>query len=282
MCLNPTFLNGGEIVVPCGKCYECKMKHSREWSYRIMLEASLYEENCFMSLTYNEDNLPDGASLKRKDLTDFIKRLRERLRPRRIRVFYVGEYGDLKGRPHYHIICFNYFPSDSYFFQRSKRGNEMYRSPLVESCWTFGFSSIEKLENISQAQYLALYLQKKPKDGRVPPFVGMSNRPGIGALAVSDKFAIDGNIYKDGKYIRCPRYYRDILKKRGFDLSRGAYKIKSPEHGRKYIADILKRNQRFFNKFPALKPNYLSKIKTIWDFIAFLPTKIARFFSKKD
>lgn len=283
MCLNPTFLDNGSLAVPCGKCIECKLIRSKEWSYRIMHEASLHERNCFVSLTYNEDNLPERASLKRSDLQAFVKRLRERVRPVKLRLFYAGEYGDLKGRPHYHIIFFGWQPDDLYIFKKSKRGNDMYRSPLIESCWTLGFSSIELLENINQARYIALYMQKKPNDGRISPFIGMSNRPGIGYGYISEKIAIDGNVYHEGKYIRAPRYYRKKLKEeKGIDLARAPLELKNGAHARKYLSEILQRRERFLSRFPAFKSKINYLVRTVLDYISTLPKSIARFFSKKD
>lgn len=286
MCLSPVFLNDNRVVA-CGKCFECKVKKSIEWSYRIMDEVSLHKDNCFLSLTYNDANLPDGASLERSDLTLFIKRLRKRVEPIKFKVFYAGEYGDLKGRPHYHVILFGWSPPDKYFFRKSRRGNDMFRSPLIESCWTLGFSSIENIEDIKQAQYIALYLQKKPTDGRVAPFVGMSNRGGgIGAGAVSDKIAIDGNVYKNGKYIRAPRYYRQLLKKRGFDLSRKCLSIDDFDSVDSYMKQVAVRRERFFRRFPALD-KLKGKVFDIYEYLLLTPRwckivakKIKDFFKK--
>ena len=68
--------------VPCGKCIGCRLEHSRSWAVRCVHEAYMYENNCFVTLTYDDEHLPltgDGlATLQRNDLTLFLKRLRKR------------------------------------------------------------------------------------------------------------------------------------------------------------------------------------------------------------
>lgn len=59
-----------EIQIPCGKCDECKLKHSKQWSARCVHEAEKYtnikgEVNaCFLTLTYNNENLPYNPAIK--------------------------------------------------------------------------------------------------------------------------------------------------------------------------------------------------------------------------
>lgn len=274
MCLNPILLKGfHEHFVACGKCIECKMSRSNEWSFRIMDEASLYDKNCFVTLTYNEDNLPDGASLKRSDLQAFIKRLRRRLDSASIRYFYCGEYGSKKNRPHYHIIFFGYVPDDLYFFKYSRKKEPMYRSPFLEDVWSvpvyddngnqlfakngkplntpIGFVSVELLENITQARYISLYMQVKPKDGRLAPFVGMSQGIGKGSINF-DKLKIDGRIYHNGKYIRAPRYYRKKAKEVGIDLSCSPIIVDTDKQKKAYLKKVYYRQINFFRRFPSL------------------------------
>ena len=160
MCLNPIRiinpktkirLNGGEnylISVPCGKCAECVYLKRKEARMRAYYEFRDTIENggCvyFESLTYNNKNLPrlsdfiprikgdklNISCFKRKDITDYIKRVREKLyrmgyKRSCIKYFVASEYGsdkkykDDKGcirrgtkRPHYHIIW--YFKNNNY------------------------------------------------------------------------------------------------------------------------------------------------------------------------
>lgn len=80
---------------PCGKCVECKEQYSTEWAFRCMLEASKHEQNCFITLTYNDANLPKEGVCKRSAQL-FMKRLRKSIEPLKVRYFLCGEYGAKK------------------------------------------------------------------------------------------------------------------------------------------------------------------------------------------
>lgn len=206
MCLNPVYIKGQFFA--CGQCMECLISRSNEWAYRCSLEASLYEKNCMITLTYNEDNCPKDNRLVKQDLQKFIKRLRRIIEPSNFKYFACGEYGDLKGRPHYHIIIFGWRPDDEWFFAYDKKGNVLNRSNLIEKEWTFGFSSICDVE-FDTCKYVAIYLQKKHdlSDDRPSPFTLMSRGLGYGAFKPS--WIITDKVYYNGKYIRLPRYYRE-------------------------------------------------------------------------
>lgn len=163
-----------------------------------MLEARLYQDNAFLTLTYDEKSLPADGSLRIKDAQDFIKRLRERLRPNKIRTFYVGEYGDTTFRPHYHLAVFN-FPSCVYGTSRfsqtvgtftTRRSSCCTSCDLVLSTWGHGLVSLGVL-NEATAAYISGYILKKmthrldPRlEGREPEFARMSLKPGIGRDAM--------------------------------------------------------------------------------------------------
>lgn len=54
------------VTIPCGQCIGCRLEKSRQWAIRCVHEASLYENNCFITLTYSPENLPEDGSLKKK------------------------------------------------------------------------------------------------------------------------------------------------------------------------------------------------------------------------
>lgn len=100
-----------EMSVPCGRCIGCRLEYSRKWAIRCCNEASLYNDNCFVTLTYDDKHLPSNKSLLKRDLQLFLKRLRKKF-GEGIRFFACGEYGDETLRPHYHMILFNFSPRD--------------------------------------------------------------------------------------------------------------------------------------------------------------------------
>lgn len=207
------------LDVPCGKCVECAKTYSSEWALRICLEASQYENNCCLTLTYNNEHLPEDNQLCRRDIQLFLKRLRKALAPHKIRYFYAGEYGSLKGRPHYHIILFDYFPADAVPFYQ-KNGNQFYKSDKLAKLWDNGFVDVGEVD-FKTAFYCAKYLQKTGKwsDYAVQPFVGMSLKPSVGLNAIDGDDLARGCIYFNGKKYALPRSFIRSMERKGFDLT---------------------------------------------------------------
>lgn len=208
-------LGNEQLIVPCGKCAECRKEQSREWAFRICDEASLHKDNCFVTLTYAEN----PQSVIKRDVQLFIKRLRKHIEPVKVRYYCAGEYGDLRGRPHYHIILFGWKPDDLEFLKVTKRGENIYRSKTLESLWNLGFVSVGEL-TLESAKYTALYMQKMVKrpDGQAPPFALMSKSPGIGAAAFTEKMLETDKVYHGGQYVKVPRYYLTLAERQGFDI----------------------------------------------------------------
>ena len=129
------------VQIPCGKCDSCIEQRTKSWAIRCVLEASQYENNCFLTLTYNSKCLPKGGLCK-KDVQSFIKRLRNKYGSG-IRYFGCGEYGEHYDRPHYHAILFNFWPTDAEPVYRDVVTDCVYyKSKELQSLWKFGFVSI--------------------------------------------------------------------------------------------------------------------------------------------
>lgn len=213
------------VTVPCGQCMGCRLSRSRQWAIRCVHEAQAHAENCFITLTYSDDNIPDDRSLRVRDFQLFLKRLR-RNTANRIRFYHCGEYGELYGRPHYHALIFGHDFPDKLLWNTSNN-LPLYRSATLEQLWTMGYSSIGEV-TFQSAAYVARYLLKKitgdpaqehyeyvnPETGEVtqrkPEYTTMSRRPGIGR-AWLDKYLSD--VYPDdfivikGVKMPVPRYY---------------------------------------------------------------------------
>lgn len=205
------------VNLPCGQCIGCRLERSRQWAVRMTHEASLYEKNCFITLTYNQENLPKNGSLILDDFQKFMKRLRKEFSDEKIRFFHCGEYGEKFGRPHYHACLFNFEFSDRYPWRKAQGGEQVYRSPTLERLWPFGNSEIGSL-TFESAAYVARYITKKITGEaaekhygeRRPEYTTMSRRPGIGKgwfdLYASDLFPSDECVVR-GKIMKPPQYY---------------------------------------------------------------------------
>ena len=225
-----------EASVPCGKCVGCRVDQAREWTVRIMHEASLHEENSFITLTYSDEHLPDYGSLRKADFKNFMKRLRWRLEPRKIRFYHCGEYGPETFRPHYHAILFGVdFHEDRVLWRETKKG-PIWRSPLLERVWDLGHSEIGPVTGKSAA-YVARYVVEKvdrrqnwhsvvdDATGEVieleSEYATMSRRPGIGhdwLGRYSGETYRDDSVVVDGREQRPPKYYDRKMEEIDSDL----------------------------------------------------------------
>lgn len=216
------------VNLRCGKCAGCRMDKAREWAVRCSHEASLWGHNVFITLTYSEMNLPKRwgvDSLCPRDFVLFMKKLRKVKDG--VRFLQAGEYGKL-GRPHHHALLFNCKFDDAVFWCKSGL-NDLYRSAELEGLWPFGFSSVGEV-TFESAGYVARYTTKKmtaagdwtgcdqdPVKGKIPEYMTMSRRPGIGAGWIekyfSEVYPSDQVVVKGGKVMRPPRYYDLVAEK---------------------------------------------------------------------
>lgn len=148
------------MYAKCGHCSQCTAEKSNNWVVRNYYEEKQHKQKCFLTLTYNEENNP--IVLRRKDLQNFIKRLRYYLNKDgiKIRYFGCGEYGELRGRPHYHLIIYGWAPSDQKYLELSKRNNICMTSKFIEKVWGMGRITVQEF-NQAEIAYISLYNTNK-------------------------------------------------------------------------------------------------------------------------
>jgi hypothetical protein len=209
-----------EIKIPCGRCIGCRLEYSRQWAVRCIHEASLYDHNCFITLTFDENRVNSEYlwSLDKCSFVKFMKRLRKQYGSG-IRFFHCGEYGEKFERPHHHACLFNHDFPDKYLWTNRNNVN-LYRSESLERLWPYGFSTIGDV-TFESAAYVARYVVKKITgdsaeshyNGRLSEYVTMSRRPGIAhefmRLYGSDFRKIDG-VIQNGLTTKLPKYYNQI------------------------------------------------------------------------
>lgn len=248
---------GVELDLPCGQCIGCRLERARCWAVRCTHEASLYDKNCFLTLTYSDENLPPGGSLCLKDHQDFMKRLRKRYGAG-IRFFMCGEYGEELGRPHFHYLLFNHDFSDRKLFS-GNRGNPLYTSAELSELWPYGHSLVGEV-TFESAGYVARYALKKVTGersaehygGLKPEFTTMSRgckRLGTGGIGKawfdrykSDVYPLDRVVVR-GAPTRPPRFY-DTLLGREDRSTLELLKIDREKNGQHFVEDVLSDGTR--------------------------------------
>lgn len=245
---NPAFIS---MKLPCRQCIGCRLEHSRQWAMRSVHEASLYERNCFITLTFDNDHLPALGSLDHSIWQRFMYRFRQKA-GNGIRFFMCGEYGEVckscgkskvyckcvkfystLGRPHFHACIYNFDVPDRVLIN-VRDGINLYSSEFLSSVWTDGFSSVGDVTFESSA-YVARYMCKKMNGvkgkthySRVdkstglrydlkPEYARMSNRAGIGSSWFnqykSDVYPVDNVVLRDGVKMRPPKYYDTLYER---------------------------------------------------------------------
>lgn len=231
------------MQVPCGQCIGCRVEKAQSWATRLEAERHFHLHSRFLTVTYDDDHLPEGYTLVPDDLRWFIRRLRRWAKANlgvRIRFFGVGEYGELAmvpvvgfslGRPHYHVIAFGLYFFDEKKAESSRSGEDQFYSETLDRLWGKGRARIGMVTRES-AGYVAGYAVKKMTGNKAedhykqldirsgvvytvePEFVRMSNRPGIGRRFV-EKFKTDvfpaDHVVQGGKPRKVPRYFDKVL-----------------------------------------------------------------------
>lgn len=201
------------MQLPCGSCIGCRKRLANDWQIRCQLETQKHTRQSWATLTYATRYLP--LTLRPDHLSGFIKRLRDRVAPLRVRHYGTGEYGEQNHRPHYHVILWG--------IPKTKA-----TQTLVDQCWPQGITRVDTLTPAAIA-YVAGYMQKKIgwKDkhkeqidyttGELyqwqPEFRQMSTNPGIAEHAKQYWTDWRTTAIVNGQERPAPRYLRNAWKK---------------------------------------------------------------------
>ena len=207
------------VKIPCGQCIGCRLNYSKFWAVRCMHEYFTSDNGYFFTLTFDDEHLAPDLSLHKDDFVNFMKRLRKKF-GNGIRFFHCGEYGEQSARPHHHAIIYNVPLSDLRIISYS-HGQPYYISDTISRLWPFGYHIIGNV-TFDSCAYVARYVVKKVTGvraaehyrGRIPEYVTMSRRPGIGREFYEkyhkDMYAIDKVVLSPDKMVNIPRYYDKI------------------------------------------------------------------------
>lgn len=254
LAFKPSSVATESLEIACGQCIGCRVQRAAEWACRCSHEASMHDENCFITLTYDDDHAPWDGSLNKQHFQNFMKRLRFQERGKTIRYFHCGEYGENFKRPHYHALLFGHDFQDKELF-RVNNGLPTWTSESLQRLWPFGFSVVGRV-TWETAAYCARYTTKKitGKDAKEhywrilddnmevelqPEYATMSLKPAIGKTWFTE---YRGDCYpsdfitEKGKKFRVPKYYDELLNQEDPELLE-KLKTKRKEEARKHHAN---------------------------------------------
>lgn len=228
-----------DLDIPCGRCIECRIAKSRDWSIRNVHESKMHKDSCFLNLTYDDAHYPEDGCVSVEDMQKFMKRLRWEYRPKPLRYFLSAEYGPRTWRAHYHSLIYGLWPSDAKHWSGSG-DTRLWNSPTVDRVWGKGRCLFGRV-TFESAQYCAGYVIEKvngdlapshylrphPLTGELvqltPPFALMSRKPGIGARFLekyeTDIYPRGEVVLRGGVKLAPPRFYDEWFRKRNPDAA---------------------------------------------------------------
>lgn len=245
----PERSNGVPLTIPCGQCLGCRLDRQSFWALRLVHESKMHTEGCFITLTYSDEFLPPGSTLVKSHVQDFMRKLRKRISPRKVRFFASGEYGPKDLRPHYHALIFGWEPGERKLHSKQE-GYSLYTSPALSAVWEFGYSqfgyitpetcsyvaryTVDKVNGEAAVEHYTRILRSGEMISVQPEFSLMSRRPGIGHdfyRAYQDDFRNYDHAILAGRKKKIPPYY-DKLLKRDDELRHEALKLQRKKKAR--------------------------------------------------
>ena len=145
------------VRVPCGKCEECQKRMRMLWTFRINEELKYSFMSSFVTLTYDEEHVPENFELVSDHVKKLFKGIRNAFRDKKdwFKYLCVGEHGDSFGRCHWHFIfCCNWsFPIVDFM-------------QLVYDYWPYGNVFFGNVTDRS-IMYVAKYCVKSLRSGDI-------------------------------------------------------------------------------------------------------------------
>lgn len=232
-------------LIRCGHCPACKMESASSWANRMEMELPYHENAWFLTITYDNENVPyrytwdtgtgevliENLSLCYDDIQKFWKNLRRNIDyhkrgdSTKLKYYAAGEYGGTTHRPHYHAIVYDLpILKEELKYYKKKNGIVYYNVDWLNKVWGKGYIVIAPAEWHGMA-YTARYTTKKiyGKEGKEfyeslgieKENCWMSKKPAIGELYYYDHaeeiYKNDKIQLKNGRVCKPPRYFDKLF-----------------------------------------------------------------------
>lgn len=200
----------------CGVCTNCRINKQRVWQHRMLLQAECHDYSSFLTLTYDDDNLPReffdadtgvvyadnsvNPDHHRLFINNYRTQAARKLGVTNIKFFCAAEYGDMSERPHFHYCIFGMPPCPYVGARSSQRFKQCYCDicRFTHDVWQKG-NILSGTFTEHSAAYSAKYVTKRLTNasdfrqdgyngltnfqklaGRHPEFARQSRKPGLG------------------------------------------------------------------------------------------------------
>lgn len=187
MCVNKREIfsrSGLRVEVPCRKCWQCRTSRVWDWVGKCIAESKTASSVSFVTLTYGQgkwvrEPRPEhhSKSLVYEDVQLWLKRIRKA--GYAVRYVIAGEYGERKGRAHWHCLL----------FWQGKEPNHSLGNEWKDQFWPHGHVNWKEF-SVENAKYVCKYLLKYEDEEHIDQETGeirkrstefhFSARPGIG------------------------------------------------------------------------------------------------------
>ena len=179
--------NGRLYLHPCGQCLSCRINDIRAWYVRSHFEIKKLERpfQYFLTLTYDEENLPDDKLCNKTDIKKFLNNLNTSF-GLSMRYFCTADYGSINNRAHYHAIILS---------------TKKITQKQVERIWKKGFVYLKPLNKENMKYTLRYTIKKRPLSEKSDKGFfrlvskGWGDNAGDYYTPARDFFIIDGKKY---------------------------------------------------------------------------------------
>lgn len=204
MCISPSHVwvqrgpKWEQVPVACRQCWQCRKNRVNDYVARAMAEDAYSQHMAAVTLTYApRDDLADKV-LHPRHFQLFIKRLRRA--GHEVRYLVAGEYGELRGRAHFHALLFfqHIAPladrgpvpryNAAHLFDPEQSGPFCREIPQKKKIhlreWPHGHALVDWSADEKAARYVCKYLLADNKNNA---WFSLSKKPALGALFFAKK-----------------------------------------------------------------------------------------------
>lgn len=186
--MTPAKLKDGQEVA-CRACWQCRENRVNDLIGRAIVEGETADATFSVTLTYSGHG-PETVLLRLSDVQNLMKRLRKA--GYLVRYMVAGEFGERRGRPHWHAVL----------FFRGRVPDVRQERRIDWDFWPHGFSYFQR-PDYGGIKYALKYALKSAFDRTADRYFVLSKKPPLGHdwfMALAADFVDRGLVPRDPSY----------------------------------------------------------------------------------